>query len=221
MSCKTNSGIASRNIQRKLDNIQNNPIDFSLSPENMYLWGFLWADAHFCESRKRVTLEITEEDFCEIEHVLPFYYNKYYRTRENRKPQASAVSTREDLFKFFMSNGYEYRDCPSAKITKSKNNHYWFRGLIDGDGCWYIGKCKQFTISSSLFQDWTFFTDMLDNIGVKKYSVKRQPTENIGYSYVRICNKKGLHKLYDFLYPNGYDFGLQRKFDKANEIKLL
>jgi hypothetical protein len=214
-------GVAESNRLRKIIHMEQNSIDFSFSPENMYLWGYLWSDGYFLDSRKLVSLEIQEEDFANIEHLIPYYYNVSSRARENRKPTGLASSTREDLFKFFMSNGYEYKDCPSTKITKSQNNHYWFRGLIDGDGCWYIGKCKQFTITSNLFQDWKFFTDMLDNIGVKKYSVRRQPTEHVGSSYVRICNKKGLHKLYDFLYPAGYDFGLRRKFDKAEEIKAL
>jgi hypothetical protein len=209
------------NIRRKLENIKNNSIDLDFSPENMYLWGFIWADGYLHPNISRVALEITKDDFVDIQSIIPFYYNLYERNRKNRKPQSSAISTREDFYTFLKNLGYTEKEKPNDTLLKNKNSFYWFRGLIDGDGSWYIKNyTKQFCIASNYYQDWVFFEDMLNFIEVSKYSIRRVVQKSGKYSVLRITNISDLKKLVNYLYPqNSLDIGLKRKSFKANLIK--
>lgn len=210
------------NIQRKIDNIKNNPLDFSLNPNNLYLWGFLWSDGYIMRRPARITLEILDEDFKDIKNIIPNYYNRYSRSRKGRKKQSSAFSSREDLVDFLYDNGYDNKQKPSKLLTNNDLSYYWFRGVVDGDGCWYYNdkwKTRQFVLASNYEQDWDFFTDMLDDIKCKykiKHKTQKQKTQK--YSIVRICEKSSIKNLINYLYPEGYDIGLRRKYEKSQKL---
>ena len=206
------------NVQTKLSNYAKNPLDLGLTPNNMYLWGFLWADGYI-KKPNRVALEIVTEDFDEIKGMLPSHFGEYHRTRPNRKPQSAAISSREDYVDFLCDNGYEDKQIPSQMLTQDVNSYYWFRGVVDGDGCWYFNPkygTRQFIVASNINQDWAFFTNLLDSLECNyKVKLKSQKKNTQHYSVVRICAKDSLIKLHNYLYPNGFDLGLKRKYDKS------
>ena len=75
----------------------------------------------------------------------------------------SLLTNNKRIYNFLMEMDFKEKSYKSAdkilNIIPEKLRHYFFRGLIDGDGCFYISKNKkqkQFTISSSIGQDWGY-----------------------------------------------------------------
>lgn len=205
-----------------------NFFDFSQTPENMYFWGFLWSDGYIkTKGFPRVELDLNKYDFDDIINIIPKGFNIYNNRKTsnkdgcNRKPRSYTSTGRKQYFDFLCSNGYYDKQKPSDFMTKHKYSYYWFRGVIDGDGCWYISKnkqSKQFSLSSDYYQDWKYFTDLLDAFECK-YSLNRViGKKGNKYSYIRTCNKNSLSKIINYLYPNDFDFGLTRKYNKTREL---
>ena len=207
---------AESNIQRKLDRIKFDPLDLSFSAKNLYFWGWLWSDGYI-QYPNRISLEIISSDFENISHVIPSQFNYYHRHRDNRKPQSSAIACREDYVEFLYQNGYKEKISPSSDILNDPLAYWWFLGVIDGDGSWYYNskyKTRQFKLASNYDQDWSYFNSMLDEIDCP-YKIKRFVQKTGRYSIVRVCNKKGISSLFNYLYPDGFIFGLERKYYKA------
>ena len=100
---------------------------------------------------------------------------------------------------------------------------YFILGFIDGDGCFYISKnkiTKQFYITSSFDYDWSMIKSLFDSMDIK-YKISKvvnNKEKNHRSSYIRITKYDSHKKLYNYLYPNGYEIGLRRKYDKATDI---
>jgi len=70
---------------------------------------------------------------------------RYYNISRNQwKPILSAVVNNRLLYEFLVDNDYKLKSYNSADkiLSKIPNSlhHYFFRGLIDGDGCFYLNK---------------------------------------------------------------------------------
>jgi len=105
----------------------------------------------------------------------------------------------------------------------NKLKHYWFRGLIDGDGCFYYYKPKlgstlrQFALASTYEQDWGYFESLCDELQIN-YKIKRNKNLKSSSSYLRITNKDGIIKLGEYIYKNYDNIGLDRKYKKFKTI---
>jgi hypothetical protein len=107
--------------------------------------------------------------------------------------------------------------------------NYFLRGVIDGDGCFYINKKTnqtQFSLAGSYNQNWNYFTDILNSLNIK-YNIKKSKIKKEGKihksSVVRITKRNDIVKLGDFVYVN-YEMdkmGLKRKYDKYIITKNL
>lgn len=195
-----------------------NPIDLSFSPENMYFLGFLWADGYF--EKYKVCLEIISKDMNDIKSIIPKDFRFYHRTRKNRQPQSSAYLLRKEYCDYLMSLGYKDRQTPSS-LLNNEFSYMWFRGLFDGDGCWYLNKknnCNQVCVSSNYDQDWNYLENLFKELDCK-YSIKRVIVKNGNkYSFVRTTCKKSIVKLYNYLYQDNFHIGLKRKAIKSKEM---
>jgi len=206
------------NKRVKWGHYQNLPLNIDRTPSNMYLWGFLWSDGYI-KPPQRVTLEIVTQDFNDIRDTIPDIFGIYPRQRKNRQHQTAAIASRTDLVNWLHRHGYADKQQPSEWLTCHKLSYYWYRGVVDGDGCWYWNpkwKTRQFVLASHFNQEWSFFTDLLDDLGCRYVIKRRQQRKNTQhYSIVRMCGKNSLRALYEYLYPCGCDIGLQRKYVKA------
>lgn len=215
--------VAESNTRRKLERIENDPINLEPTPQNLYMWGWLWSDGYIgkcSRGQPRISLEIVTDDFEDIATLFPSQFSRYDRQRKGRRPQSSAVCTREDYYDFLISNGYDHKQNPSQLMIRSDMSNHWFRGVIDGDGSWYFNekwKTRQFILASHHEQDWSWFTNQLEELGCS-YKVTRRSTKTGNYSIVRTTKKSCLRKLQEYLYPNGYEFGLVRKYEKSKLI---
>lgn len=197
------------------------------SKEFVYYLGFLWSDG-FIE-RTRIGIEIIEEDALNIiDSIKSIDFIKICtmnRHRKNRKPQMTIyfcnVKLYDDYFnKYFINKSFKSADILIDNIPLELRR-YFYLGLIDGDGCFYINNVntiRQFTITSSYEQDWKHMIDLFSSLGVK-YGIKRVENKNGNKSsLIRVSNHNDIVKIYNYLYPNGYEFGLKRKHDKCSLI---
>lgn len=214
------------NKERENNRLNNILLNLDYSPENMYFWGFLWADGHL--SSRGIHLSIVDTDMDDIIDSIPnieffriYRYNRESKTR-NQKPQTSVVIYNQNYYKFLLENGYKDKSILSPNILLDKNFYMWLRGFIDGDGCWYFNRkncTRQFIISGKKNQNWSFITNFFDDVGLK-YSLSQRfhSTSNSNSSCIRICNKKDIKKLYDFIYKDHLEIGLKRKQIKGKDL---
>lgn len=203
--------------------------------EVSYLLGLIWADGYVYKGKNQNKIEVSmvSED---LEKIKDIFYDtgkwiSYYRYRgNNRKPIMCISTTNKILCSFLIENDYVSKGTSSADKIISKIpsdlKHYWFRGIVDGDGCFYINKknkCYQFSIASSFEQDWTFVENIFKELNIN-YSIKRRTqlrNNKINKSSViRITNKNDIIKFGNYIY-NGYSqdkMGLNRKYEKYLEI---
>lgn len=212
------------------------------TPEVAYILGLLWADGYIFSNKVtkqyRVCIEGLETD---LYLLLDIFYktgkwNVNRRIRKNRKPQMTIATGNKYLYHFLIENDYEIKSKHSANkiLSKIPENlkHYWFRGLIDGDGSLYLNKKRsmsQFNCSSCRDQEWNFFTNLLKKLGIKRYTIRPsvklknlKSTNKISYySDIRITNRKEIIKLLDYIYKDFSidNIGLKRKYNTFLEIK--
>lgn len=195
--------------------------------ESSYILGLLFADGSIYKNR--ITLECIKAD---IEVFYPIFkktgsWTIQFRNRENRQSYGLIRTTNRPLCEFLLSMNYGPRNI-NAPTNMLKNipiklQKYFFRGLIDGDGCFHINKIKNnymFSLSGRYDQDWSFFTNLLDDLNIK-HSIIKEIRKNGKCSSVRIENKSGIIKLGDYIYKNyiSENIGLQRKYNKFIKIK--
>ena len=196
-------------------------------PEFAYYLGYLWADGHIC--RVSISLEINSNDANAIlPHLSKIDFlklNLYNRHREGCKPCTRINFTSAKLYDSFFSIYFNEKSLSSPdkllEIIPDKLKRYFFLGLIDGDGCFYVsknGKTKQFEISSSYDQDWEYIINLFETINIKKFTIQKSETKNGNSSKIRVVNYNDIEKIYNYLYPSGYEIGLKRKYDKCKLI---
>jgi hypothetical protein len=216
-----------------------NPTYFidEMTKESVYILGLLWADGSLGNDKNcDIRVEIVKEDLDKLSEIFKKTgkWNYYERTRNKWKPIASFVINNRTFFNFLIENDYKNKSLVSPfkiiDIIPENLKHYFFRGLIDGDGCFYINQKQytyQFTITSSYEQDWSYLENLLKNYDIKYSICKRQSinkkTEKMNRSSVlRITNKNDIKKFGEFIYKD-YDsdqMGLNRKYKIFEQIKF-
>jgi len=211
--------------------------------EVAYFLGFMWADGYLNSSTNGsnhlITVKILEDDMIKLKPTFDRVgkWNYYVRTYDNAgwRNTETMTTNNKRVFDFLVDNGYDEKSVvsPDKILSKIPNElkSYFFLGLSDGDGCFYYYKPKtgsvqrQFTITSSYEQDWSYMVKLCDDMGIK-YKVKLSSSVNPksgnlnSSSQFRITNKVGIQKLGGYLYKS-FDIdgiGLPRKYDKYKLI---
>lgn len=221
------------------DNCNINPNLFNNlnSPEIIYLLGLMWADGFLNKSKNgynhQLGFTMVEEDLIIIKPIIDsigkWNYHKRKQTNKNWKPSINVITNNKRIYEFLINHNYNEKSQISADKILSKIpdylKHYWFRGLIDGDGCFYYYKPKsgsvlrQFALASTYNQDWSYFEKLCNELKIF-YKIKKNKNYKSSSSYVRITNKNGIKKLGEYIYQNYNidNIGLKRKYDKYNLI---
>lgn len=193
-----------------------------------YFLGFLWSDG-FIE-RYRIGIEILSKDAENIVNDLKCikFLNicSSSRIRKDRNPQTYIYFCNSKIYDFYFSKYFIDKSfkSPDSLINDIPLNfrRYFFLGIIDGDGCFYYNeknKTRQFYITSSYDQDWAYIENLFNSIGVKQYEIRKIVSKNGNRnSYIRIKKYDEIKKIYEYLYPNGYEIGLIRKYNKCKLI---
>ena len=205
--------------------------------EVVYLLGLMWADGFMYQSPSKhvsnLGFTMVKEDLeiikTSIDTIGKWNYHERKQTNPKWKPSMNVITNNKRIFDFLVEHDYDKKSHVSADkiLSKIPNNlkHYFFLGLIDGDGCFYHyvpengSTLRQFALASTYEQDWSYFETLCSELDIK-YKVKRNKGEKSSSSYIRITNKGGIKKLGDYLYQNIKEdnIGLIRKYEK---LKLI
>jgi intein/homing endonuclease len=205
----------------------------NLTDEEIYILGFLWADGYLNGAgiKSNLQCEITYNDFKTIEDSFDKTgdWSRLYRKAsikngvKRQKRVCLTISDRALIRKFidfdFDKKGY----INPIKILKliPKNKHYLFyRGYVDGDGCFYITyNANQFSIGSTYNQDWTHIENLLKKLNIKNYSIQRRiSNKRHKLSQIRVTSKESITKIVKYLYKDKQHIGLSRKLDKVKHL---
>jgi hypothetical protein len=202
-------------------------------PYVAYILGFIWADGYLTKDGRHFNVSGVEEDIDEIESLFDKLGNwcKHTDNREKYgwKNAKTLIGSNKEIYGFLLEHDYDKKSYVSADKILSKIpddlKHYFFRGLVDGDGCFYYNKkgyLRQFALTSTYEQDWSYFENLCDELGVK-FKIKRikkfnKKTKKENKSSVVMILGKEILKLGNYVYQ-GEQLGLNRKQNKFNEIK--
>lgn len=208
----------------------------NFTKESIYIMGLLFADGCIFSNetignkKNKILLNIVAEDgdslfntFCATGE-----WARHYKAAKDRKKQMRISTSNRPLVHFLLDHGY----CPNSKTSPNKLislfpehlKHYWFRGFVDGDGCFGFypqKRVKMFSITGPYDQDWSFITDLFKSLLINTYSIRKEITKcGHKYSQMRISNKDGIIKIGKFIYQNfpSDTIGLTRKYDKWMNI---
>jgi hypothetical protein len=194
-----------------------------------YVLGILWADGYIYSknrTKNRVEIALLYDDLIDIEYIFNNVgiWKKYKIIRKNskHKPQLKFRVTDESLYNFLKENDYDIKSMksPNKIIEKipENNRKYFFKGIFDGDGCFYYkNNTRQCSITSNYEQDWEYITNLFDNLNCR-YSIYKQISKSGKRSNIRITSKD-IIKFGNYLYDDKEILGLKRKFIKFIEIK--
>ncbi len=194
------------------------------TPESAYILGLLWADGYI-HPPYSVVMECLSADMNELQQV--FYkigkWNKYERNRKNRQPQTTFQITNKDLVSYLIQHDYSAKNSKSAcsiiNTVPEKLLCYWFRGVVDGDGCFYMSSnriTRQFCITSSYEQDWKYMENVFKKLGIRYKIKKRILSSGNKYSQIRVTSPFDIKSFGEWIYQN-YEkdkIGLSRKYEK-------
>ena len=203
------------------------------TPKVAYILGLLWADGNIQNYKNiyKISISCAEYDLSEILDSFTcmgkWSVINYTPKRGERflKPILCISTNNRLLFNFLKENDYHLKSGTSADKILShipKSMHpYFFRGLLDGDGCWFCKKYKKYYvrqtyITSTYAQDWGFVEKLYDKLNIK-YSIYRTIDKKTGNkrSNIVISNKCGIKKLYDYIYYENPTLGFSRKYKNA------
>ena len=224
----------SRAAQKKIQDKRPNS-DFKVNveqfldikkPEVAYFLGYFWADGYLLTSRNELRFEIATEDMNMIKNVMDSLgeWNYNYRQRDVKyKKSTSAVTSNARLTNFMFENDYHLKSKVSSDkiLSKIPDNlkHYFFRGLVDGDGCISVKSKNErsgygITIAASVNYDWSFTEELFNKLNIS-YNIYRKEYNGGGTSTISVYSENA-KTFGDYIY-NGYDndkIGLPRKYEK-------
>jgi len=209
--------------------------------ESSYILGLLWADGHVNPKTNEIRISALSKDIITYLPIfqktgiwLDFWNNKKQKTRNN-KPQGTLTCSNKNLKKFLTECNYTPHNTNSTNIVSvipKCLQHYWYRGFVDGDGCWTYSKTsrtlpsgklntfynRKFTITGPKEQDWNFFETLLKKLNIN-YKINRYRKSN-KYSHLTVTGKENFLKLGNYLYKTFEKdkIGLPRKYCKWKEI---
>lgn len=211
-----------------------NPLYFinCKTPESSYILGLLWADGTVYKKNyyNTISIECLESDMIEFKKYFKKSGNWSEYKREGRISGKTMITLRTNnkkLVDFLFTNNYNKKSYISPNkilsLIPDELKLYFFRGWIDGDGCFYINKknnCTQFYLSGSFKQDWTAIENLLTMLNID-YKINRiKNKNNTSYSSIRITNRKKINMLGNYIYQNFNEdnIGLDRKYKKYIDI---
>ena len=214
-------------------------------PEAAYLLGFIWGDGCISTRRtntKEIIISIQYKDGKEIFKICKKVglWNKYIYTRHHKiygytleKKYMTIRCNDLSSCNFLIQHDFKCKKLSPNKILKiipCKLHHYFFRGIVDADGSFFIARRKNrkdeggFSISGPHDQNWLYITKLCDELKItykiKRYHHSRCVKKNGGFSHasaINIYRQKDIIKIGKYLYQ-GKRFGLIRKNRKYKKI---
>ena len=206
-------------------------MDYEITKELAYVLGFIWADGCLNKIKNkyyRCVIECNYDDLQDIEHIFhstSIIWNKSFRQRMDRKKQMILSTYDKEFCTFLSENDYEYKGIKSPDKILGKipeiYHIYFYRGIIDGDGCFYVlekNNTAQFSICSSIEQDWSYISQFFDKYCIRYIISKYNNKKKHKNSSIRICSKYDIVQFGNLLYNCLDSIYLKRKKNKFDQI---
>jgi hypothetical protein len=228
VSKETKSKISKENAhKRKFEDSYYSVSNFTvdINEYSAYILGLLWTDGFLLKNRKTTGITILKEDMLEINWIFEKVGNWYTidRNRKNKKESRTLTGYNPNLLSSLISYDFDKKSYNSPKklfdLVPEKYLNYLIRGIIDGDGCFYLNKKQytyQLTIASTYEQDWSFYIDFFNKLGFE-FKVQKRLNKKSKSSIIRLCQRQKIEDLSKWLY-DGYEIdkiGLSRKYNKS------
>lgn len=214
------------NLPEKIRKVNINNFTNIDKKEVAYFLGFFWSDGSIF--RDEVKIEIKSTDGSEISNVVNSFGKWRVRDRikklNNKKYKQTIICINDKYIKeFLIENDFNKKslDSPTKILQKIPNDlkNYFFRGLIDGDGCFCSKNRNYFSITGNMDQNWFDVEELFNKLDIK-YSLNRMKRKQGNSSYVVVSSKLDIIKLGNYLYGDYFDgIGLERKYNIYKEIK--
>lgn len=201
-----------------------NDFTTDINEYSSYILGLLWTDGYILKNRKTTSLTMVSDDLNELNWIFDKTGNWYkqYRKRKGKRESLTLSAYNPNLLSSLTYLNFDKKSYYSPyklfNLIPDKYIKYLIRGIIDGDGCFYINK-KQYTyqlsISSTYEQDWSFYIDFFNKIGFD-FKIQKRVSKKSKSSIIRLCQKKKIIEFSKWLY-DGYEIdkiGLIRKYNK-------
>lgn len=203
-------------------------------PEYCYVMGWLLSDGSLYN--RKLCLGIVKNDADNIYNILcsvgnwNIFNEKAYK---NNQAVTRFHITSKKISETLISIDYTLKNkkIPHKIINNipEKYIHLFIRGIIDGDGCWYINckhSCYQCSIASNKDYDWSCLVNIFNKQKINTY-IKRQKVKYIyqnkikngGQSYLITTSLKPTVKLGNWIYKDNLHLKLDRKYEKFILIK--
>lgn len=228
---KTKSETQSKNSS-KYEYVNKNEFIKLDNPIIIYLMGLMWADGYLHSTLNRLELCILEKDYEDISEIINSLgeWSIVKINRKNRKTSIRLGCYSKDICDIFKKYNYHNKSVDEPLFIKNIPTHliyYFFRGLVDGDGCFYLSKDKkqrQFYLAGTYEQNWQYFEDYLIKNNIKyiihRKEQKNKEQKNSKYSIVYIGGCDNIKNFGELIFENfSVDkIGLTRKYLKFNDI---
>lgn len=190
-----------------------------------YTLGFFYADGYIYNKgvNNNMRIEIKEEDGQHLHHIFNHLieWNVYSRQREHWKPTITFHKGNKALCKQLCDWNYKSKLNFNLDHICTKYLRYWLLGFLDGDGSMYLHPkqyLRQITFSGPYDMDWQFLTNILTINAIGHKHSTQINSANSRSSKIRITNRLSITNFGQCVYPNGFEFGLKRKYDKYVEM---
>lgn len=147
-------------------------------------------------------------------------WNFYERVRGDNKPTCTASTNSRRIYDFLVSKDFKKKSGASAdkilEVIPDNLKHYFFRGLIDGDG--HI-RNKGITIGSCYQQDWGYVTRLTERLGIASYiyRIRRDKSKSSSLEINGIHALNFCKYIYQGVEHDG--IGLTRKYNSFLKLK--
>lgn len=228
VSKEVKSKISKENAhKRKFNDSYYSVIDFTkdINEYSSYVLGLLWTDGFLIKNRKTTGITILKDDMLEINWIFDRVGNWYISDRERvgKKESRTLTGYNPILLDSLTTLDFDKKSYFSPEklfqLIPEKYLRYLIRGIIDGDGCFYLNRKQytyQLTISSTYEQDWSYYIYFFSKLGFE-FKVQRRLNKKSKSSIIRLCQRQKIEELSKWLY-DGYEMdkiGLSRKYNKS------
>jgi hypothetical protein len=146
-----------------------------------------------------------------------------YKKKKNKQETAILKTSNRPLLEYLYSLDFNKKSfiSPDKLIQKipEKLQYYFFRGVVDGDGCFYNGiNTMIFSVTSSINQDWNYLEKLFKKLNVK-YTIRQKNHNNKNStisqsSLIEVIRIEDIIKIGDYIYTDFDGIGLMRKYEK-------
>ncbi len=206
------------------------------TPEKAYFLGLICADGNIELKTNKVAIGLTEKDKsileflsenCNCSKPLQYVdYTKYKKTSYNSSNMFRFVVTSKQWVEDLKNLGVVERKTFSLNLPKIDSNFQrdLIRGLVDGDGCLYVGFYKNKLQAEVTFTGTKEIIEEIKEIFQKELGIptfivtQRWPERNVNNYTVRICGIWRSILVMNWLYKDS-EARLDRKYSKYTKLK--